>query len=166
MNPQIDIYQKGRNSKYIIKADKFNLNCSKYIDWQRKVNKANNNRFKFLNMFDDLIDLRFNKLVNNLILTYRNSNMSSIICLQYAKLLSKAARGNINNIFLLSLNTDESITDVISTFLTGTIKRNKFVDEGDSVAWYRDKTSNYNYIHINPLHKFIFFSKTKESFLL
>lgn len=166
MNDQIPVYNTGSSAKYIIKSDKFDDNCAEYIDWQRRVNKNNDNKFHFLNMFDDFIDVRYNKMMNNLILTYRNSNMSAIICLQYVKLLSKASRTNANNIFLLTMNTDEAITDAIKSFLAGTIKRNKFCPEEDCIAWYRDKTSNHNYIHINPLHQFIYFSKSDEIFKL
>lgn len=160
MNPQIDVYNNGPLSKYIIKSDKFDDNCSTYIDWQRKVNKDNGNKFYFLNMFDDFIDIRYNRLINNLILTYRNSNMSAIICLQYVKLLSKSARNNVNNIILMYLNTDEAIDDCIKSYLLGTIKRNGLTN--DPISWYRDMTRDHNYIHINPLNNFIFFSKTGE----
>lgn len=166
MNPQIPIYNTGNASKYIIKCDKFDKNVSCYIDWQRKLNKVNNNKFHFLNMFDDFIDMRYSKIMNNLLLTYRNSNMSAIVCLQYVKLLSKSARSNVNNIFLLNLNTDEVIEDAIKSFLIGTIKRNNFVDIDKAIDWYRDITSDHNYIHINPLHRFIYFSKTQKIFKL
>lgn len=169
MNPQINGYNTTSPSgKYIIKCSKFDAEASAYIDWQRKVNVLNNNKFNFLNMFDDFIDIRYSNVINNLILTYRNSNMSSIICLQYVKLLSKSARSNANNVFLLQMNTDESITDAIKTYLSSFLNRNKLTDGSieQGIQWYRNTTENHNYIHIHPQKGFVYLSKTKELFKL
>lgn len=159
MNPQIPLYGTGVGAKYLIKCPYLNDNSSAYIDWQRRLNKMNDNKYTFLNMFDDFIGVRHESIVNNLILTYRNSNMSAIICLQYVNLLSKAARSNINNIFLMHMNTDESIDVVIKAYLGSIIKRGRI---DNPIQWYRDITADHNYIYINPLHSFIYISKTGE----
>ena len=68
-----------------------------------------NNAYEFLIMIDDCINLRFNSILNNLVLVLRNSNFSSIISIQYDKILSKQARSSVNNVICGGLNTDESI---------------------------------------------------------
>ena len=135
----------------------FNANSSNYIDWQRKTNKLNNNKFTFLNMFDDFIDIRHSDIINNTILTYRNSNMSAIICLQYVNLLSKAARSNVNNVFMLHLNTDESIDVILKVYLMRIVKS---VD--NSIAWYKDMTSDHNYLYLHTLSARLYSSKYKK----
>lgn len=155
MNSQLPIY----DHKYLLKCSHMNENTSNYIDWQRKTNKINNNKFMFLNMFDDFIDVRYTAIVNNLILTYRNSNMNAIICLQYVNLLSKAARSNVNNVFLLHMNTDESIEVCIKVYLTGLLKKLNVVDP---IQWYRSMTDNHNYIYIHTLSGKVYISKEKR----
>lgn len=155
MNIQLPIYQ----DKYIIQCPYFTPDVAKYVDWQRRLNKLNNNEYKFLNMFDDFIDVRHKDIINNLILTYRNSNISSIICLQYVNLLSKAARSNINNVFLLHMNTDESIEVAVKSYLSGMLRKNGITAE-NAVNWYREHTIDHNYIYIHPISGCVYLSKT------
>jgi hypothetical protein len=154
MNSQIPLYDT--DDKLIIKCDKIDTNVESYIDWQRKINKKNDNCFSFLNMFDDFIEIRHNTMLNNLILTYRNSNMSSIICLQYINLLSKQARSNINNVFLFKMNTDESIDVCLKVYLSSFIKKQNIEDQFN---WYKSMTQDHNFIYIHPAKGRIFISK-------
>jgi hypothetical protein len=165
MSPQIPLYNEGESAKFIIKCPldpmSGNHNVASYIDWQRKANKVSDNRYTFLNMFDDWIDVRHKDTVNNLIITYRNSNMSAIICLQYTNLLSKAARSNVNNVFLLHMNTDESIEVAIKSYLGALLKKIGVEQSLPSqVQWYRDNTSGHHFIYINPHHGRVYLSKT------
>ena len=159
MNPQLPIYTRARESRFIISCPRLDQNVEKYIDWQRKINKMNDNKFIFLNMFDDFIDVRYTSIVNNLILTYRNSNMSAIMCLQYVNLLSKAARSNVNNVFLMHMNTDESIEVAVNVYLRAILKK---LSIENAVQWYRDITSDHNYVYINPTHGIVYLSMTHE----
>lgn len=163
MNPQIGIYNSTQDDKLIIKCPYLNENSAEYIDWQRQLNIMNDNKYFFLNMFDDFIEIKNKSIVNNLLLTYRNSNMSSIICLQYSMLLSKSARSNINNIFLLHLNTDESIEAIIKTFLQGILKKMGIGNNmGERIQWYREMTDNHNYIYIHPLSGKVYITQIKK----
>lgn len=166
MNPQIDLYKEGPAARYLIRCPvnptSNAMNIENYIDWQRKTNKLNKNEFRFLNMFDDWIDIRYKSMINNLLITYRNSMISSIICLQYVNLLSKAARSNINNIFLLHMNTDESIEVAVKAFLGGVLKKIGKTDIVDGIAWYREMTANHNFIYIHPISGRVWISKLGE----
>lgn len=162
MNPQIKLYD---SAQFIIKCDVFDTDSANYIDWQRKTNKLNNNKFTFLNMFDDIIDVRHKSIINNLILTYRNSNMSAIICLQYVNLLSKAARSNINNVFLMHMNTDESIEVAIKAYLSALLHKIGIAAES-GIQWYRDHTRDHNFIYINPTQGCAWVSLTRMTYQL
>jgi hypothetical protein len=161
MNSQIPIY----DDKWIIKCDRFDNRCADYIDWQRKTNKLNENKFIFLNMFDDIIDVRHKSILNNLLLTYRNSNMSAMICLQYVNLLSKAARSNVNNVFLMHMNTDESIDVAVRAYLAALLRKIG-ISMDNSVQWYRDNTRDHNFVYINPSHGIAWISATRELYQL
>src|SRR3972149_9890946 len=82
---------------------------NKVILCERLINRGTDNKYNFCNMFDDQINIRDNKIINDSILTFRNSNMSTVLCIQYSNLLSKMSRANYNNILLGKLNTDEAI---------------------------------------------------------
>ena len=159
MNPQISIY--GKKDKYVLKCPYLNQNTLKYIDWQRLLNISNDNKYSFLNLFDDFIEIRYNSLINNLILTYRNSNVSSILCLQYVNLLSKQARANVNNIFLFRINSDESIEIAVKVYLVSLFNR-LGVDKDAYITYYKKLTDGHNYIYIHPASNRSYFSITQQ----
>lgn len=146
-NPQIQLYKKHKN---LLVAGCWNKNGEEIIKQQKKIQTGTNNKYKFLNIFDDVISVRNNVLLDNLILTYRNSKMSSIISLQYSNLMSKCSRANCNNIMAFGFNTDESIEVVIKTFLSGYLKQNGIIKLPDQINWYKMVTANHSFIYIKP----------------
>lgn len=156
VNPQIKLY-KGH--KKLLKAGVWNPNSEELIKQQKKIQTGTNNKYQFLNMFDDVINVRNNVLLDNLILTYRNSNMSSIISLQYSNLMSKCGRANCNNILAFGFNTDESIEVVIKTFLTGYLRKIGVKELGDQINWYKSMTSDHGFIYIKPADGTVSFHK-------
>ena len=154
MNPQIEIYK----DKKIVSCPVMNENSADLIDWERKLNKKNHNKFNFLNMIDDFIELRTNQLVNNLILTYRNSNISSIICLQYVNLLSKQARANVNNIFLFRFNSDEAVEVAVKCYCQAIFVKIG-IHKDNHIAYYKEMTDEHNYIYHHPMSGSYYFSK-------
>lgn len=155
-NPQIKLYKKHEN---LLISGKWNKDCEKLIVDQKKIQTKTKNEYKFLNMFDDVIDVRNNRLLDNLILTYRNSKISSIISLQYSNLMSKCSRANCNNILAFSFNTDESIEVVIKTFLTGYLKSVGIIKLGDQINWYKSITQDHGFIYIKPQEGIVSFHK-------
>jgi putative ribosome biogenesis GTPase RsgA len=158
LNPQIDLY---KSQKHIIKCPYVNKNTANYVDWLRKINKDNQNKYNFLVMFDDFIEVRNNSVVNNLILTYRNSNISSIICLQYINLLNKMSRSNVNNVFLFRMNSDEAIEVAVRTYCTTIFNKQKI---SDHMGFYKDLTQDHHYIYIHPSTGQYYFSKYNKWF--
>ena len=156
VNPQIPLY-KGH--KKLLKAGVWNDDAEDIIKQQKKIQTGTKNKYAFLNMFDDVINVRNNTLLDNLILTYRNSNMSSIISLQYSNLMSKCGRANCNNILAFGFNTDESIEVVIKTFLTGYLRKINVKDLGDQINWYKSMTSDHGFIYIRPADGVVSFHK-------
>lgn len=132
------------------------------IETQKKLNVASSNKFQFLNLIDDIIDLntgsKNSSCMNRLMLTLRNSNISSIICLQYSNLLSKMSRANVNNVYMTKFNSDEAIDVVIKTYL-GSFIKNLYgnLTDDEKIAWYRSVTKNYGFIHIIPADNIIEF---------
>lgn len=94
--------------------------CPKILYAIKKINNDTNNLFKFLIIFDDILDLR-GKLLTKTILTLRNSNISTIISIQYEKLVSPAQRLSFHNIILFNLRS-EQWEYMLKGFILGNIK--------------------------------------------
>ncbi len=147
VNSQIRAY---RNRKNLLRAPSLNRKAEKFIRMEKFINLKCKNKYNFANLFDDVIAMRFNNLINNLIMTYRNSNISSIISLQYSNLLSKCARSNINNVIAFSFNTDEAIKLVVNTYLKATFAKMNILSEIGMINFYKKMTLNHGFIYIHP----------------
>ena len=101
----------------LILTDRF---CPKILLALKKINDATRNKFKFLVMFDDILQLR-GELLTKCILTLRNSNISSVISIQYEKILSPAQRSSLHNVFLFNLRVP-SWDFFLRGFILGNIK--------------------------------------------
>jgi hypothetical protein len=150
VSSQADIYQ-GRPE--LIQCGGFNAQGERFIYLEKMINTkgAEPNKYDFLNMFDDVIDAKHSRLLNSLLLTYRNSNMSSVISLQYSFLLSKMARANVNNVLLFGFNSDEAIEDVIRLYLRGYMAKMGLRSKGAQIEWYKKATENSGFFYLHPL---------------
>lgn len=116
-----------------------------------KIQRETKNKYAFLMSTDDVIDIKNNKSLLKLILTMRNSNISSLVCLQSITLLSKNARHNINNAIFLRQNNNEAIVEAMDRFL-GSYKPFSGLRMDDKVTMYRDITKDYGFIYLNSLN--------------
>lgn len=142
-NPQIDLY-KGYKRLIVT-----NSNCGDYIKAQKLVNIKTDNHYKFVNLVDDNINLRYNNFVNESILTLRNSNLSTILCFQYARHLSKQARPNVNNLIFLNLGNDEATKEAIDIFLASYFRRLGYNTLPLMIEYYNKMTSNFHYFYLH-----------------
>jgi GTPase SAR1 family protein len=152
---QLNIY---RSDHELLMCEGFPKDAQEYISDQVFLNRNTSNCYQFLNVFDDILDVRHSKIINESILSLRNSNISSIICLQYTHLFSKAARSSVNNIIFFSFNTDESIEGVLNTFLKSSFRKIGIAKE-DMINVYRDLTRDHNYLYFHPATGYLFSSK-------
>ena len=153
-NAQLPQYK----AKNLIRSDEY---LPKIIDICRRINKEKGNKFDFLFMFDDMVHLKGEKNIADLYLSLRNSNISSIISLQYLNLMNKACRGSVNTIFAGSCNSDENILVLIKCYLLSYFKRLNIVSEIDMINYYRELTKNHGFICINPSRGEVSFLRMK-----
>lgn len=143
-----------------IKINKFNGHTQSLLKSLVKLQQATLNSYTFLILVDDCIDVKFNKILNELILVLRNSNFSSIVSIQYDKLLSKASRSSVNNVVVGGINLDESIESLIRTFFKSLLvkhykeQHNENPKLDDLIDLYRSITDD------NGGHTFIRFIPT------
>lgn len=93
----------SRVKERMILTDRF---CPKILQVLKKLNDATHNKFKFLVIFDDILELR-GMLLTKCILTLRNSNISTVISIQYHKLMSPAQRSSVHNMYIFNLRTEQ-----------------------------------------------------------
>jgi molybdopterin-guanine dinucleotide biosynthesis protein len=161
VNSQIEAY---KDTKYLLRSSQFGPEEARYIRSQKFVNTGTNNKYNFMILLDDFIDIRHSAVFNNLILTYRNSNISTMICLQYVRLLSKQARGNVNNIMFFSSNSEEARTELIKVYLGSLFRRMGIVREGWDDA-YQYYTRDHQYLYLHVASSTLWSSRTQEYLL-
>ncbi len=154
-NAQLPQYKQ----KNLIRTDEY---LPKIIDICRRINKVGKNKFDFLFMFDDMVKLgKGHQDVTDLFLSLRNSNISSIISLQYLNLMAKSIRGNVNNILAGAHNSDENCLVLIKCYLSSWMKKMGVINEQDQILYYRQITSNHGFILINPTHNEVSFVRLR-----
>ena len=112
-----------------------------------EINRKTNNHYPFLFVLDDVVDKKFDKELLKLLTIYRNSGLSTVICVQSPILLNSASRGNINFVCLGRLNSDESIERVVRMYLMSYLPGR--IDE--KIRAYKTMTEGHHFILVNNL---------------
>lgn len=146
-NPQLKMY----SDKRLIIGYGFGKQQSNYIMLQQFINIKLNNRYRFLNMFDDIIDQKYNGVVQKMVLTYRNSNISMIMCLQDLKMLSRQSRANVNHTIFFGNNRVEEDTIVINEYLKSALDRLGCSGTKSQVQWFQAATQNHGFVYLNNI---------------
>lgn len=131
----------------VLKINKFDRNGQKMINQLKKVNMLEKNKYNYLVMLDDIVDSKYSNILNQLILTYRNSNFNSIISVQQDKLISKCNRSSINNVILGACNTDEAIESIVKSFLSSKFYTMGYKTLPSQVALYKQLTQDYTFLY-------------------
>jgi Cdc6-like AAA superfamily ATPase len=155
-NPHLNIYKNDPN---LLISYGFNATSAKYIKLQQFINTKCNNKYHFTNLFDDIIDQKYAPIMNKLILTYRNSNISSIMCLQYVYLLSKQNRSSVNHTFVFGANSNEDCENMINLLLRPHFRTLGLVTLGDQVAFFKKMTENHGFIYLDNIKNRISFHR-------
>jgi len=75
----------------------------------------------FVLILDDMIATRHKKVLENCFLTYRNANITSIICIQYLKLIEPSIRSSIYMVICLPSSNKKYNEVLIETYLSSYI---------------------------------------------
>jgi hypothetical protein len=85
--------------------------------WMYAMNYQYEKVFNFVVMIDDVISVKNLPIVYQAFLTYRNMNISSVVSLQYLKLCPLAIRSSLYFCFLLPMNSNEGIEQLVKGYL-------------------------------------------------
>ena len=108
---------KKNVKKKMITMDRF---CPSLLAVLKRLNDETKNKFKFLVILDDILELR-SMLIIKMVLTLRNSNISTVISIQYEKLLTPSQRSSLHNLYIFNLRT-ESWEYMLKGYLLGNFK--------------------------------------------
>ena len=122
------------------------------------INGKTKNKYPFVIMLDDIIDQKMNKILMKLILSYRNSNISTVVSLQNVMLFKKENRTNVNNIIFFGFNEDRDLEDVIKRYFNSYLKNMKIEEK---ILWYKENTQNHKFIYYNPRKNLFTFHQLK-----
>jgi hypothetical protein len=126
-----------------------------------KINHASKNHYEFFAIIDDVPDKREDPEMKRLMCIYRNSRISSIICAQTATMINKMARSNINWVFLGRMNSSSEVERNIKDYLQGHLPTNMKMTE--KIAWYKNATSNYQWIVLDNINGHMFLTKLQPN---
>jgi hypothetical protein len=110
-----------------------------FVRLLKKINTVTKNRYRFLLLMDDCLNLKGDILIK-LILTLRNANISTVISIQYSKLLSRSQRQSIHDYYIINLHL-EDLEYLMSGFLASHF-RVLFESEGLAP---REEINKWNY---------------------
>jgi hypothetical protein len=114
-----------------------------FIKLAEYINASTENTYKFLFVFDDMIDLERSGNLKQLVLRLRNLRISTIIAVQYPTLLEKKNRGSICNEVFFGYNNYESRLKVWYEFLRDIIP---------DVSSFKESTDEHKFIFRNNIN--------------
>jgi hypothetical protein len=149
-NPHLKVY-KG-DPKLLVSYG-FGEDHARYIQSQQYINVKTKNHYAFTNLFDDIITEKTSPILNQLVLTYRNANISMVICLQYLYLFSKMNRSNVNHTFIFGMNSYEDIENICKNMLRSYFIRDYHIAKlQDQIALFTILTKNHGFIYLDNIN--------------
>lgn len=123
---------KKLEPRVLKKMNIFDCFIPEYVYFMKKTNTLTSNRFRYLVIMDDCLKLRGDTIVS-MILTLRNSGVSTAISIQYSKLLTPSQRQSIHDFYLINLRLED--LEYLLTGFVATHARDLLNDEGDNKAY-------------------------------
>lgn len=77
--------------------------CEKF----KALNDATDNRWRWLVILDDIVDQKHSSTLQKMVLTYRNSGITTAVVIQYPCLVSRASRGNFHEVVITGFRSLE-----------------------------------------------------------
>ncbi len=150
---------KNLQERVLKKMNIFDTFIPEYVSFMKKTNTISNNRFRYLVIMDDWLRLRGETIVD-MILTLRNSGVSTVISMQYSRLLTPSQRQSIHDYYLLNLRL-EDLEYLLQGFIASHM-RDRLNEEGDPKAYdysvrklaeaVRYRLRGYRILHYDQRH--------------
>lgn len=101
------------------------------INFCYHMNENYEKKYNFFILLDDVLDIRHKSLLQRMFLTMRNTNISSLVSLQYPKLIPLSIRTSVYFTFFFHFPNEEAIEIIVRAwlgrYLPGRLTREKIV---------------------------------------
>jgi hypothetical protein len=114
-----------------------------------KINKDTKNHYDFMVILDDMPTVKMDKELLKLTTIYRNSNLSSICCMQSPSMMTPTQRSNFNFVFLFKANTTAQAEANIKNYLRGIWPEGWNYEK--KIEAYKQMTDDHHFIFIDNL---------------
>lgn len=122
------------------------------------INKKTENKYDFLAILDDVVTgIKHDKEILKMLTIYRNSNCSTIMCIQALTLMNSAGRTNVNFVVLFKFNSDAEIERAVKMYLGSYFPKDMKLLE--KMRLYREMTENHYCFIVDNLNGRVFRSK-------
>lgn len=91
------------------------------INLDYKTNQEYDKKYNIVNILDDCIHIRHEKIIEQMFLIMRNSNITSVVSLQYGKLIPPSIRTSVYFSFCMRQNSPEAIEVMVRGWVGGFI---------------------------------------------
>ena len=91
------------------------------INLDYKTNQEYHKKYNIVNILDDCIHIRHERMIEQMFLNMRNSNITSIVSLQYGKLIPPSIRTSVYFSFCMRQNSPEAIEVMVRGWVGGFI---------------------------------------------
>lgn len=163
----IDKYQEHNN---LIIRKNFKEEDKALIASHKGANEQGGNKYKFLEIFDDIINIRGgigkggeDDLISSLILYYRNSGVSTIISTQYEKLISKQNRSNVHSCAFFGFTNVKVVRELIESYLEPYFREilGNDASMAEMVELYQVATQDHGFVYLVPHERRLEFAKIR-----
>lgn len=144
-SPDSDAFKKLNKE---VKVDGYGLD-EEQINWAYRMNLLHGKQFNFLYILDDVLQLRYQKQLERMFLIMRNTNISSVVSIQYPNLIPRPIRTSVYYIFCMRFNTQEGVEMAVDYFLSSYIPGNS---KEEKMSIYMQWAENHRFYLIDNLN--------------
>lgn len=118
--------------------------------WYYQTNADYDKQFNFVAFMDDCIHIKYVKELEKMFLIYRNTNITSLVSLQYPNLIPKPVRTSVYYAFCFCMNNDEGIEVILDAYMKCYLPgRNR----SEKIMAYRQWTNGHRFFLVDNLEK-------------
>lgn len=118
------------------------------INWAYRMNSIHGKRYNFMFILDDVLQLRYQKQLERMFLIMRNTNITSVVSIQYPNLIPRPIRTSVYYIFCMRFNTREGVEMAVDYFLSSYIPGNR----DEKIEIYTRWAENHRFYVIDNLN--------------
>lgn len=122
------------------------------INFCYNMNLKYDKKYNFVLVLDDCIHIRYQKMIEKMFLIMRNMNITSIVSLQYPKLIPPSIRSSVYFTFCMSMNNMEVIETVVRGWMAGYLEGQTIRQKMDTYRAWTESGGGHRFYMIDNLN--------------